>query len=217
MQGEIPGLVIENCSSGGHRLEPSMMALASMASFSDAHECPEIPIIAANLHRMILPRQSQIWAVLRSKDTLQRTCYSLAATFLGRMCISGDIGELPEPNWKAMTEAISLYETVADVIGIGVSTWYGTEIKSYRHPKGWQAILRTKPDHSAAILVFHSFSNPIPHEITVKLPPGNWHCAKTLTAGHLCARIENDAVHVTGAREYEASVLYLTAACGSVE
>jgi alpha-galactosidase len=46
---EVPGIVIENCSSGGHRLEPSMLALTSMSSFSDAHECPEIPIIAANL------------------------------------------------------------------------------------------------------------------------------------------------------------------------
>ena len=32
-----------------------MMELASMASFSDAHEQKEIPIIAANLHRAILP------------------------------------------------------------------------------------------------------------------------------------------------------------------
>jgi alpha-galactosidase len=56
---EIPGIVIENCASGGHRLETKMMSISSMASFSDAHECPEIPIIAANLHRTILPRQSR--------------------------------------------------------------------------------------------------------------------------------------------------------------
>ena len=31
---EIPGIVIENCSSGGHRLEPSMMELVSQGSFS---------------------------------------------------------------------------------------------------------------------------------------------------------------------------------------
>lgn len=60
MQMQIPNLVIENCSSGGHRLEPSMMCLTSMSSFSDAHECVEIPIIAANLHRAMFPRQSQI-------------------------------------------------------------------------------------------------------------------------------------------------------------
>ena len=35
-------LVIENCASGGHR-EPSMIEISSMSSFSDAHECIEIP------------------------------------------------------------------------------------------------------------------------------------------------------------------------------
>lgn len=38
---------------GGHRLEPGLMGQMSMASFSDAHECEEIPIIAANLHWVI--------------------------------------------------------------------------------------------------------------------------------------------------------------------
>ena len=49
---ELPELVIENCSSGGHRLEPSMMSLVSQASFSDAHEALSIPLNAANLHRL---------------------------------------------------------------------------------------------------------------------------------------------------------------------
>ena len=49
MRSHVPGLVIENCSSGGHRLELSMMALCDVASFSDAHECVSIPIIAANI------------------------------------------------------------------------------------------------------------------------------------------------------------------------
>ena len=52
---EIPGIVIENCSSGGHRLEPSMMQLCSQASFSDAHEIKSIPLIAANVQRVIRP------------------------------------------------------------------------------------------------------------------------------------------------------------------
>lgn len=62
---EMPELVIENCCSGGHHPEPSMMELVSQANFSDAHECTCIPIIAANLHRVIRPEQSQIWAVLQ--------------------------------------------------------------------------------------------------------------------------------------------------------
>lgn len=45
---EIPGIILENCASGGHKLEPLMMSECSMASFSDAHECEEIPVIAAS-------------------------------------------------------------------------------------------------------------------------------------------------------------------------
>lgn len=40
---EVPGIVLETVRSGGHRLEPKMMSVMSMASFSDAHECEEIP------------------------------------------------------------------------------------------------------------------------------------------------------------------------------
>ena len=78
---EIPDIVIENCSSGGHRLVYSMMELVSQASFSDAHETLAIPVIAANMHRVIQPAQSQIWAVLRAKDDADRLTYSLTSTF----------------------------------------------------------------------------------------------------------------------------------------
>ena len=103
---EVPDIVLENCSSGGHRLEPSLMAEMSMASFSDAHECVEIPIIAANLHRVIHPAQSQIWAVIRKEDSLQRIAYSVAAAFMGRMCISGDVTELTAQQWDVIEKGI---------------------------------------------------------------------------------------------------------------
>ena len=80
-----------------------------MGSFSDAHETLEIPIIAANLQRLILPRQSQIWAVLRKDDTVQRLSYSLAATFLGRMCLSGEIHDLSPAQWRLVVSAMKFY------------------------------------------------------------------------------------------------------------
>ena len=83
------------------------MKRCSMASFSDAHECVEIPIIAANLHRVILPRQSQIWAVIRETDSLKRMAYSVINTFLGRMCISGDVLHLTPEQWAVLEWAVS--------------------------------------------------------------------------------------------------------------
>lgn len=64
---ELPDVVVEICSSDGHRLVQSFMKLGAMASFSDAHECDEIPLIAANMHRIIEPQQSRIWAVMRAE------------------------------------------------------------------------------------------------------------------------------------------------------
>ena len=119
MKREIPGLVVENCASGGHKLEPKMLAATAMSSFSDAHECLEIPIIAANLHRVMLPRQSQIWAVIRKTDTPRRIVSSLAATLLGRMCVSGDVTGLSPRQWEAIDAGIAMYRKAAPVIRDG--------------------------------------------------------------------------------------------------
>ena len=142
----IPELVIETCSSGGHRLEPSMLALASQASFSDAHETPEIPLVAADLHRLMLPRQSQIWAVLHETDTDQRLVWSLAATFLGRMCLSGSIERLSPAQWALTCHAMALYRRAWPVIDRGASRMLTAHGGSRRHPTGVQALLRTADD-----------------------------------------------------------------------
>ncbi len=171
VKAAVPGIILENCSSGGHKLEPLMMSECSMASFSDAHECEEIPIIAANLHRAILPRQSQIWAVIRKDDSLKRIAYSIAATFLGRMCISGDVQELSEPQWKVMDDGIAFYKRIAPVIKSGFTWRYGTESSSYRHPQGWQGVLRVGED-GKAFAVFHGFHGAAGTEGSVPIPEG---------------------------------------------
>src|SRR5882724_7359412 len=107
-----------------------------MSSFSDAHELVEIPIIAANLHRLMLPRQSQIWAVLHASDSEARLCYSLAATFLGRMCLSGEIAELSTEQWALAKEAQRHYRLAAPIIKNGMSRCFGERGASWRHPRG---------------------------------------------------------------------------------
>ncbi len=167
---EVPGLVLENCASGGHRLEPGFMKRCSMASFSDAHECVEIPIIAGWLHRVILPQQSQIWAVIRETDSLKRIVYSVSSTFLGRMCISGDVLGLSEEQWSVLEAGMDFYRKIVPVIADGQSYLFGSRIKSMRHPEGWQAVLRTAD--LAAYLTIHTFGGVLPEEICIPLPEG---------------------------------------------
>ncbi len=163
MREAIPDLVIENCSSGGHRLEPSLMAVSDMASFSDAHECPEIPIIAGALHRVILPAQSQIWAVLQAGDSLRRINYSLINTFLGVMCISGDVIHLSAEQWEKVTEGIGFYREVRHIIRDGRSAFHGEVSASWRHPEGWQAVVRQAGKETLAVI--HAFGGSIPRQL----------------------------------------------------
>ncbi|HEX3023158.1 MAG TPA: glycoside hydrolase family 36 protein, partial [Lachnospiraceae bacterium] len=155
---QIPDIMIENCASGGHRLEPSMLGVTAMSSFSDAHECVEIPYVAANLHYLILPRQSQIWAVLHPSDTDQRLCYSLSATFLGRMCLSGDIEKLSEEQWKIVKSAENFYINCEKIIINGTSKIYGDRSLNMRYPEGTQVVLRAT--EKEALVVCHSFRKP---------------------------------------------------------
>lgn len=148
---EIPGIVIENCSSGGHRLEPSMMGLVSQASFSDAHEIVSIPLIAANMHRVIPPSQSQIWAVLRGSDSIRRIQYSITATFLGRMCLSGDIYSLSAEQWRAVEDGMDFYRQAAEIIRSGKTVLQQYTTCSYNQPTGYQLVIRKREDRCLAI------------------------------------------------------------------
>lgn len=154
---EIPDIVIENCSSGGHRLEPSFMELVSQASFSDAHETKAIPIIAANVARVIKPSQSQIWAVMRAEDDDNRIYYSIINTFFGRMCLSGDIYDLSDEQWKLIDDGIAFYKEAADIIKYGMTIKYENRTKSYNKPQGEQLVFRKLGNR--LLVIAHRFEN----------------------------------------------------------
>lgn len=170
---ELPELVIENCASGGHRLEPGLVGLTSMSSFSDAHETPEIPILAASMHRLIPPHKSQIWAVLRAEHSLEKLRYVLSSAFLGRMCISGDLTLLKADQLQALKDAQDFYARTAEILRNGTSRIFRDIAKSYRHPTGWQIIVRHHANQ--CLIVFHGFAaKPDALPPRFPLPDGAW-------------------------------------------
>ncbi len=175
MKQEIPDLIIENCASGGHRLEPGMMGVSAVSSFSDAHEAVEIPYIAASLHNHMLPQQSLIWAVLHTDDKEQRLRYSLAATFLGRICLSGEIDKLSEEQLEIVKEAIDFYAKCETVICDGESRLYGNRGKNTRYPTGTQILVRKT--ETELLAVCHAFENAAP-SMAIDIPEGFAICAQ---------------------------------------
>ena len=167
MKRELPDLIIENCASGGHRLEPSMMGVSAISSFSDAHESIEIPYIAANLHRLMLPAQELVWATLHGDDSDDRLMYSLAATFLGRVCLSGPMHELNTAQRAIVKAAMDFYAKLTNVIINGDSRIYGNRGNNTRHPTGTQVVVRRTADE--ILIVSHAFENPCADKICIDL------------------------------------------------
>ena len=200
LRDEIPELVIEVCSSGGHRLVPSWMQVASMGGFSDSHEGIDIPIIAANTQRMIPMRQNQIWAVLREEDSTQRLRYSLAATFLGRMCLSGDIHDLSEEQMTVVNEATEFYQTIKNPIRHGYTTRHGDQPLSYQKPRGYQAILRTSRDQTEAYCVIHTFEDS-PETLLISIGE-DWVVKEAFIDPAITARIDGDNLSLTNLKPF---------------
>ena len=171
---EVPGILVENCSSGGHRLEPSFMEICAMGSFSDAHETWSIPMIAANLQRLILPRQSQIWCVLHPHDSLERIRYGLAATFLGRMAISGEVKDLHPVQMAEVKRAQRFLDGCREIIRRGRSRIQQEMGESWNAPRGWQTVTRVGADGTEAMVVLHVFGVDAPISLEVPLPEGPW-------------------------------------------
>ncbi len=156
----VPGIVIENCSSGGSRIEPLRMSRVSMCSFSDAHECREIPLVAANVSRVIPARQSQIWAVIRKEDTVDRIVWSMTAAMFGRICVSGDVHKIDGAQKAKIREGVEFYNVVKDIVRDGDIAFLHCGVRYYRDPKGSQIYQKVSRDGRRMLVLAHCFERP---------------------------------------------------------
>lgn len=162
-----PELVLEICASGGHRLTGGWLQIGDMGSFSDAHEALSIPLIAANTSMLVPLRRNQIWATLRAGEPMPRTIYSLAAGFMGRLCISGDIDHLSDTQRAIVLNAVKIYQNAVTIIKNGKPRLARHQLgNSYNHPRGYQ-VFRCATE-TGELIVIHAFASA-PREIKIKI------------------------------------------------
>lgn len=204
MKKEIPDLIIENCSSGGCRLEPSMMDITAMSSASDTHEGYEGAVVAANLHYLTPPRQNQIWCTLKPTYTKERFSHIISQGFLGRMCWSGLLADLSQEQLNEMWRAENFYEKVSPIIKRGNSYIYRTDVCSFSSPTGTQAVVRYSEDGEKALVVAHSFEDAKELSLTLK---GNFVLEESLYES--TCTINGDEFTVTPKADFSANVFLL--------
>ncbi len=205
---ELPELVLESCSSGGHRLVAPFFHRSAMSSFSDAHEGKEIPVIAARLTRLVPVRQLQIWAVLQPEYSMQELQYRLSSGFLGRLCISGSVDKLGVDKMKFLHSAMEMYDSCTDILKCGYTRLlHEFDGENIRHLKGYQLAVRYSGAEDGALAVFHSFED-IDQPITTTLIPGEWEIERVLH-DDIVVGVDGCEITFVGAKKYSATVVRL--------
>lgn len=118
-----PDLVIENCSSGGLRMDYAMLSRYSIQSTSDQENYIRYATIAANSPSALTPEQSAIWSYPLTEGDEEEVIYNMINALLLRIHQSGHLVNLSDSRFAYVKEAISYYKTIRNDIKHALPYW----------------------------------------------------------------------------------------------
>ena len=114
-----PDLIIENCSSGGLRMDYAMLSRCSIQSTSDQDDFIKYSVIAANAPTGVTPEQAAVWtypmnheAAISEEDLKEETIFNMVNAMLLRIHQSGHLAELDEERKCLVKEGIRVYKSI---------------------------------------------------------------------------------------------------------
>lgn len=122
-----PDLVIENCSSGGLRMDYAMLARNSIQSTSDQEDYRNYATISANATIGVTPEQAAIWSYPLRDGTEEEVIFNMVNALLLRIHQSGHLAEISPERFALVKEGIDCYKEIRSGIKDGVPFW----------PMGW--------------------------------------------------------------------------------
>ena len=125
-----PELVIENCSSGGMRMDYAMLAKHHVQSVSDQEDAAVTAVIAANCSTAVLPEQAAIWSCPLSTHSDSELRFVMANSMLTRMHLGGEIALLCPEKFVLVKKAIEKYKEYRHVL-LGATPFYPLGLNSY--------------------------------------------------------------------------------------
>jgi alpha-galactosidase len=118
-----PGLVLENCSSGGMRTDYALLARLQLQSTSDQQDPLRYPPIAAAAPAAITPEQAAHWAYPQPDYDDDLNALTLAGALLGRVHLSGYLSRMTPAQRALVAEAVEVYKRIRADIPRSVPFW----------------------------------------------------------------------------------------------
>lgn len=118
-----PDLVIENCGSGGMRMDYAMLSRHSIQSSSDQTDYMKNAAIAASSSAAITPEQCAVWSYPLATGDREEVVANMVNALLLRIHQSGHLSELTPERFDLVKEGITCYKNIRGDIKNGIPFW----------------------------------------------------------------------------------------------
>lgn len=118
-----PELIIENCSSGGLRIDYAMLSRYSIQSTSDQEDYRRYATIAANSPSGLTPEQSAIWSYPLTHGDKEEVVFNMINAMLLRIHQSGHLGHIEKERRELVKEALDYYKSIRQDIRKSLPFW----------------------------------------------------------------------------------------------
>ncbi|MET7455809.1 glycoside hydrolase family 36 protein [Streptomyces sp. NPDC005574] len=118
-----PELVLENCGSGGLRMDYAQLAVTQVQSTSDQQDPLRYPPIAAAAPTAVTPEQSAVWAYPQPHFSDDRIAFTVTGALLGRVHLSGFLDRMSEDQLRLVRRGLDVYKGIRGEIGAGLPFW----------------------------------------------------------------------------------------------
>jgi len=186
-----PELVIENCGSGGGRMDYGMLSHTQIQSCTDQEEYLRMPAIATGSSAAVAPSQLALWSYpLRTADADQAS-FNMVSAMLLRIHQSGQLASLEPEAAAQVKQGIRLYKEVIREHIPGALPFYplgmpdvtnatapvALGIRSARH--SFVAVWRLEGDEDVRIPASSQARILYPTELGIKLQQSGGDCLVT--------------------------------------
>ena len=107
-----PELVIENCGSGGGRMDYAMLSRLQIQSMTDQEDYLKLPAILVGASAAVLPEQLAIWSYPLAKADADQASFNMVTAMMCRIHQSGRLDSLSPEASAQVAEGIRIYKDV---------------------------------------------------------------------------------------------------------
>jgi alpha-galactosidase len=118
-----PGLIVENCASGGMRTDYALLSRLQIQSTSDQQDHLLYPPIAAAAPTAMTPEQAGVWAYPQPSFPDDEITFTLCGALLGRLQLSGHLDQMSPGQRELVAAAVRVYKSVRSDLAAAVPFW----------------------------------------------------------------------------------------------